>query len=318
MELIFLPGLSTALVVSDVAGRGVGLDVVAATVRRLRGDLSVETRSGLGTTFRLRVPQNLVVSDILLLQAGGQVIGLPRESLVTLLTAPAGQQEVAYEGSSVPVKLLSALLGLPPIEQEEYALAVVEGRGGALVALAVERFIGLQQALVKPLRAPLSELPHLIGASVSATGEVILVLSPSGLLGLNTSMPIQARIENLPTQRLPVLLVDDSLSVRKVVAQMLRKAGHQVVTAADGQEALELLQQQSFQAVVTDLEMPRMSGFELLEEVRRRPHLAHLPIAVLTTRASAKHRDLATQLGANAYLTKPADEVELERFLRGI
>ncbi|WP_333659257.1 response regulator [Meiothermus cerbereus] len=318
MELIFLPGLSTALVVSDVAGRGVGLDVVAATVRRLRGDLSVETRSGLGTTFRLRVPQNLVVSDILLLQTGGQVIGLPRESLVTLLTAPAGRQEVAYEGSSVPVKLLSALLGLPPIEQEEYALAVVEGRGGALVALAVERFIGLQQALVKPLTAPLSELPHLIGASVSATGEVILVLSPSGLLSLNTSMPIQARIENPSTQRLPVLLVDDSLSVRKVVAQMLRKAGHQVVTAADGQEALELLQQQSFQAVVTDLEMPRMSGFELLEEVRRRPHLAHLPIAVLTTRASAKHRDLATQLGANAYLTKPADEVELDRFLRGI
>lgn len=318
MELIFLPGLSTALVVSDVAGRGVGLDVVAATIRRLRGDLTVETRGGLGTTFRLRVPQNLVVSDILLLQTGGQVIGLPRESLVTLLTAPAGQQEVAYEGSPVPVKLLSALLGLPPIEQEEYALAVVEGRGGALVALAVERFIGLQQALVKPLTAPLSELPHLIGASVSATGEVILVLSPSGLLSLNTSMPIQARIENPSTQRLPVLLVDDSLSVRKVVAQMLRKAGHQVVTAADGQEALELLQQQPFQAVVTDLEMPRMSGFELLEEVRRRPNLAHLPIAVLTTRASAKHRDLATQLGANAYLTKPADEVELDRFLRGI
>jgi chemosensory pili system protein ChpA (sensor histidine kinase/response regulator) len=176
----------------------------------------------------------------------------------------------------------------------------------------------LQQALVKPLAAPLSELPHLIGATVSATGQVVLVLSPSGLLSLSTPLPIQARIETPASRRLPVLLVDDSLSVRKIVAQMLRKAGHQVVTASDGQEALELLEQQPFQAVVTDLEMPRMSGFELLEEVRRRPGLAHLPIAVLTTRASAKHRDLAIELGANAYLTKPADEVELEQFLREI
>lgn len=318
VELIFLSGLSTAPVVSDVAGRGVGLDAVATTIRRLRGDLAVETRSGLGTTFRLRVPQNLVVSDVLLLQTGGQTFALPRESLVTLLSAPADQPEVVYEGSPLPIQHLSELLGLPSAEQEEYALAVVEGRGGALVALAVERFIGLQQALVKPLAAPLSELPHLIGATVSATGEVILVLSPSGLLRPNATLPVQTQIEAPSARRLPVLLVDDSLSVRKVVAQMLRKAGHQVVTAADGQEALELLEQQPFQAVVTDLEMPRMSGFELLEEVRRRPSLAHLPIAVLTTRASAKHRDLATQLGANAYLTKPANEVELQQFLREI
>lgn len=317
-ELIFLSGLSTASVVSDVAGRGVGLDAVATAIRRLRGDLTVETRSGLGTTFRLRVPQNLVVSDILLLQTGGQTFALPRESVVTLLSAPADQQEVVYEGSSLPIQHLSELLGLPPAEQEEYVLAVVEGRGGARVALAVERFIGLQQALVKPLAAPLSELPHLIGATVSATGEVILVLSPSGLPRLNAASPVQTQIETPSARRLPVLLVDDSLSVRKVVAQMLRKAGHPVVTAADGQEALELLEQQPFQAVVTDLEMPRMSGFELLEEVRRRPSLAHLPIAVLTTRASAKHRDLAAQLGANAYLTKPANEVELQQFLRGI
>jgi chemosensory pili system protein ChpA (sensor histidine kinase/response regulator) len=318
LELIFLPGLSTAPVVSDVAGRGVGMDVVATTIRRLRGDLTVETHSGLGTTFRLRVPQSLVVSDILLLQTGGQTLALPRESLVTLLTAPAGQDAVDYEGKAVPIKHLSELLRLSPAESEEYALAVVEGRGGNLVALAAERFIGLQQALVKPLPGPLSELPHLIGATVSPTGQVILVLSPSGLLSLNSTLSTQTPIKASVTRRLPVLLVDDSLSVRKVVAQMLRKAGHQVVTAADGQEALELLEQQPFQAVVTDLEMPRMSGFELLEEVRRRPNLAHLPIAVLTTRASTKHRDLAVELGANAYLTKPADEVELGRFLQEI
>ncbi|MCS7057906.1 MAG: response regulator [Meiothermus sp.] len=317
LELIFIPGLSTAENPSDVAGRGVGMDVVASTVRRLRGELSVETREGLGTTFRLRIPQNLVVAELLLLEVGGQKLALPRESLLTLLSAPRGQLEVVYEGGPVPILPLAALLGLAESEtSEEYALALVEGRGGRWVALAADRFIGLEQALVKPLGAPLTALPHLMGATLSPTGEVILVLSPSGLLSLTTTAPAPARAEAKAPHHLPILLVDDSLSVRKVVAQMLRKAGYPVVTAADGQEALELLEQQPFRAIVTDLEMPRLSGFELLEEVRRRPHLAHLPVAVLTTRASPKHRDLALELGANAYLTKPANEVELERFLR--
>ncbi|RDI96044.1 response regulator [Meiothermus sp. QL-1] len=315
IELIFLPGLSTASEVSDVAGRGVGMEAVANAVRRLRGELSVETQAGLGTTFRLRLPQNLVVSDLLLLEVGGQVLALPRENLLTLLIAPKNQPEVLHQGQPVPIQPLHRLLGLPEGEQDEYALALVEGRGGQWVALGADRFLGLEQSLVKPLQPPLAELPHLLGATISPTGEVILVLSPSGLLAFSSAAPTP-RSETPAEKRLPVLLVDDSLSVRRVVGQMLRKAGYSVITAADGQEALEILEQQTFRAVVTDLEMPRMSGFELLEELRRRPHLAHLPVAVLTTRASAKHRDLALELGANAYLTKPADAVELERFLR--
>ena len=316
-RLIFLPGLSTAQTVSDVAGRGVGMDAVANTVRRLRGELSVESRSGLGTTFRLRIPQSLVVSDLLMLETGGQTLALPRESLVTLLAAAPGQESVEYEEMPVPIQSLAGLLGWPAQPTDQLSLAIVEGTGG-LVALSAERFLGLEQALVKPLSAPLTELPHLLGATVSATGEVILVLSPSGLLSMGASPIRTASVAAPVAQRAPVLLVDDSLSVRKIVGQMLRKAGHQVVTASDGQEALELLETGLYRAVVTDLEMPRMSGFELLEEVRRRSQLAHLPVAVLTTRASGKHRDLAMELGANAYLTKPADEVELGRFLDGV
>jgi chemosensory pili system protein ChpA (sensor histidine kinase/response regulator) len=316
VQLIFLPGLSTAKNVTDVAGRGVGMDAVANTIRRLRGELSVETRPGAGSTFRLRIPQNLVVSDILLLQVGGQPLAIPRESLVSLLSAPPETKEVEFDEAIIPVQSIAGLLGLPQTAGlKEQALAVVEGRG-ELVALAADRFIGFEQALVKPLSAPLSELPHLAGATVDATGQVILVVSPSGLLSIGNTSGI-TRVESVATQKAPVLLVDDSLSVRKVVAQMLRKAGHQVVTAADGQEALELLEQQNFQAVITDLEMPRMSGFELLEEVRRRPSLSHLPVAMLTTRATAKHRDLAMELGATAYLAKPADENELDKFLKG-
>lgn len=317
IRLIFLPGLSTAQTLSDMAGRGVGMDAVASTVRRLRGELGVESREGLGTTFRLRIPQSLVVSDLLLVEVGTQKIGLPRESLLTLLSTPRGTSSVEHDEVRVPIHPLSELLGWPAEPTAELALAVVEGGGGP-VALAADRFLGLEQALVKPLPAPLSELPHLLGATVSATGEPILVLSPSGLLGMGVSPVRTLSVASAAQTRSPILLVDDSLSVRKVVAGMLRKAGHPVVTASDGQEALELLETGEYRAVLTDLEMPRMSGFELLEEVRRRPHLAHLRVGVLTTRASGKHRDLAVELGANAYLTKPADEVELQQFLSGV
>ncbi len=317
LQLIFLPGLSTASSITDVAGRGVGMDAVANTIRRLRGDLSVETRPDLGSTFRLRIPQNLVVSDVLLLEVSGQTLALPRESVLALLTADASATQVDYDDSPIAIKPLHQLLGFQASNQSTVSLAVVEGRGET-IALAADRLIGIEQTLVKPLTAPVSELPHLVGATVSASGEVIIVLSPSGLLSIGSNAyTSQTRVAARAEVQAPILLVDDSLSVRKVVGQMLRRAGHLVITASDGQEALELLEQQNFRAVVTDLEMPRMSGFELLEEVRRRPNLVHLPVAVLTTRASSKHRDLAVELGANAYLTKPADELELDKFLRG-
>lgn len=315
VQLMFLPGLSTANSVSDVAGRGVGMDAVANTIRRLRGDLSVETRPGIGSTFRLIIPQNLVVSDVLLLEVAGQTLALPRESVVAMLTTDAKDSSILFDEQPIPIKSLNELLALPPTSQAVVSLALVESRN-EIIALAADRLIGIEQTLVKPLTAPVSELPHLVGATVSASGQVILVLSPSGLLSIGNHS-FSGRITASASVQQPILLVDDSLSVRKVVGQMLRRAGHQVITAADGQEALELLEQQDFRAVVTDLEMPRMSGFELLEEVRRRPNLSHLPVAVLTTRASAKHRDLAVELGANAYLTKPADELELDKFLRG-
>ena len=326
--LIFLPGLSTAKAVTTEAGRGVGMHAVASTVRRLRGEISVETRAGLGTVFRLRVPQTLVVSEILLLEAGGQTLALPRESVLTLLTTHSdlitgGQFDL--EGEPIQVQHLSQMLGLPGSTGKDLSVALVEGREG-LIGLAGERFVGLEQALVKPLGEPLSEMPHVAGATVSATGEVILVLSPAGLLALHSgasSYSVESVSHNPAkpasmAQTAPILLVDDSLSVRRIVGQMLRKAGYSVITASDGQEALEMLENQNFCAVVTDLEMPRMSGFELIEEVRRRPGLAQMPMAVLTTRASSKHRDLALELGANAYLTKPLDEVELDQFLSNV
>jgi chemosensory pili system protein ChpA (sensor histidine kinase/response regulator) len=161
-----------------------------------------------------------------------------------------------------------------------------------------------------------------MGASVNSSEQVVLMLDPAGLLrlsqesflnpalGYDLPTPVQAKIK-----RLPILLADDSLSVRKVVSQMIRKRGLEVVVASDGKEAMDLLETQDFSALITDLEMPRMNGLELIQEVRRRPALSGMPVAVLTTRTSAKHRGLALELGANAYLGKPADEEQLSEFL---
>lgn len=318
IELIFLPGLSTASTITQEAGRGVGMDAVWNSVRRLKGDITIETQEGLGTTFRLRVPQSLIVSDVLILEAGGHTLGLPSDTVRALRLVEGSAQTLEHEGERYPIQKLSRLLRLPESELSEMAVVYLEVAGRQL-ALGVDRLVGLQQSIVKPFEEPLSLLGHFSGALVAGTGEVILVLDPSGLLRLQADPYDHHAVSSLniaaPVQQ-TILLADDSLSVRKMVGQSLRRLGYNVVTAADGQEALEILQEGTFAALITDLEMPRMSGFELLEEVRRRPHLAHLPVAILTTRASAKHRDLAMQLGVNAYLTKPADEAQLLQFLR--
>lgn len=318
IELIFLPGLSTADTITQEAGRGVGMDAVWNSVRRLKGDITIETQEGLGTTFRLRVPQSLIVSDVLILEASGHTLGLPSDTVRALRLVEGGAQTLEHEGERYPIQKLSRLLRLPESELSEMAVIYLEVAGRQL-ALGVDRLVGLQQSIVKPFEEPLSLLGHFSGALVAGTGEVILVLDPNGLLRLQASPYDHHAVSSLniaaPAKQ-TILLADDSLSVRKVVGQNLRRLGYNVVTAVDGQEALEILQEGTFAALITDLEMPRMSGFELLEEVRRRPHLAHLPVAILTTRASAKHRDLAMQLGVNAYLTKPADEAQLLQFLR--
>jgi chemosensory pili system protein ChpA (sensor histidine kinase/response regulator) len=299
VELIFLPGLSTAIQVSAQAGRGVGMDAVAHAVRRMGGEVQVETWEGQGTAVRLYFPQSLVLAHLLLVEAGGQRFAIPQASVRTL---------TYQDAQGLPVASLASLLGLPA-EGEAPWFILVEGRLPR--ALAVERFLRLEQALLRPPGPLLSQLPYLLGVALLGGREPVLVLNPQGLPASGSGERKMAAPQ--PPQ---ILLVDDSLSVRRIVGQQLRQLGYQVLTAADGQEALELLERFSCDAVITDLEMPRLSGYELLEELRRRPQFASLPVAVLTTRASEKHRDLALELGATAYLTKPANLGELAEFLK--
>jgi chemosensory pili system protein ChpA (sensor histidine kinase/response regulator) len=325
LELIFLPGLSTASTISDRAGRGVGMDIVYSSVRKLKGEVSIQTEPGFGTRFSLRIPATMIISDVLMLETSGERYALPGETVRALRSvlvsdlkfeaSNPSQAKYDFQGERLDLLDLSDLLGLPKLELNEKRISIVvletsDGR----IALKADRFLGLEQALVRSLEEPFSVIKHISGAMVGTDGEAVILLDPTGLERLER---ISFATGAIQTDRvLPhVLLVDDSLSVRRVVSQIIRRLGYDVTTAADGQEAINILGNQDFMAVITDLEMPRVNGFELLSELRRRSLYATVPVAMLTTRTSDKHRDFAMRLGVSEYFNKPLDENQLRRFL---
>ena len=333
--LIFLPGLSTKDEVTTQAGRGVGMDVVAENVRRLKGEIGVSSEWGRGARFTLKLPLTLLVSEALRVGVGDQTFAFPVSAVRALRTAPrssltqdGGEKRVMFENRALPLLPVRALLGLPAADAggdagdagPDASFVVLETGNGA-VAAEVDAFLDIEEMVIRGLDAMLARLSYLSGAAVSNTGEVVLVLDPAGLLRLsqgaaNPLASAQAPAQVRETKR-RLLLVDDSISVRRVVGKMLTRAGFDVVLASDGQDALEkLLVEARFDAVLTDLEMPRVNGYELLEEVRRKPDTAALPVIVMTTRAGDKHMRLALELGATHYFAKPVDEAKLLRALQ--
>ena len=322
-ELIFLPGLSTADALSDRAGRGVGMDVVAASIRRLKGTVSIQTEVGFGSRFSLSLPATLIVSDILSFNLSGEDYAVPGEVVRALRSVTEADlihiddvRYFDYQGERLEVLYLADVLGLPRAEaQKRFPIMVLENDRDR-TAYQVDSFTGLEQAVVRPLEDPFTSLAHLSGATVNADGNVVMLLEPNGLLRLERGQVFTVALARPATRNQRVLLVDDSFSVRKIVSVMLERLGATVTTASDGQEALDLiLTGHTFDAIITDLEMPRLSGFELLDELRRRPAFAKLPIAMLTTRASDKHREFAISLGVSEYFSKPIDDTRLARWL---
>ena len=338
LKLIFLPGLSTAKEVTTDAGRGVGMEAVATNIERLKGEVTITSDVGRGTRFTLSLPLTLIVTEALMVEVAQQRLALPADAVRALRdvldvdiiqgdsaqadnTEPEshGGAQLLVDGEALPYYHLRDLLGYPAKDAATVQVALIE-TGGSRMALGVDNLLELEEIVVRGLEAPLKALSHLAGAAVSSAGDVVLMLDPAGVRGLSGVGPAVrfgalSSPQVAPTKAAHVLLVDDSISVRKVVAKMLARSGYRVSTAADGLEAVAMLREVTFDALVTDLEMPRMSGFELIEEVRRKAEFADLPILVVTTRAGEKHTQLAFELGASDYLTKPVDETKLLRFL---
>ncbi|MHB1586229.1 MAG: hybrid sensor histidine kinase/response regulator [Acidiferrobacteraceae bacterium] len=325
MQFILLPGFSTASQVTQVSGRGIGMDVVHAEIKQLGGSISVETRPGAGTSFIIRLPLTLSITQALTVTAGDQRFAVPLASIVNIvevqadkLDAITGEDPVLhYGGHAYPLMNLGARLGLHPgaIRQKKYPVLLARA-GNREIAVQVETLGTTGEVVIKSLGPQLNEIKGLSGATILGDGRVVLILDVSGLWFRDDSMSVLRLYPALeatePEDHTPiVLIVDDSLTVRKITGKHLQKRGMKVMVAKDGIDALEQLREQKPDVMLVDVEMPRMDGFELTRTVRGNADTRDIGIIMITSRAGTKHRDHALKLGANMYMSKPYLEDDL-------
>ena len=334
-SLIFTPGFSTAHAVTELAGRGIGMDVVRSEVAALGGRVDTATTAGRGTSFRLVLPLTTAVTQVVMLRCGDTTVAVPSTLIELVRRAPPAEIAEAYASGTftlgervLPFFWLGALLQLSPrgLETSARHVPVVIVRSAQqTVALHVDEVLGNQEVVVKNLGPQLSRLPGLVGITLLASGAVMLIYNPVALAALYGEPALAAMREAVarPAAEVPgttaaqaalaplVLVVDDSLTVRRVTQRLLLREGYRVALAKDGLEALERLADERPAVVLSDIEMPRMDGFDLVRNMRADPNLASLPVVMITSRIAQRHRDYAAELGVDHYLGKPYSEEEL-------
>lgn len=321
-ELIFLPGITTAEKLSQTAGRGVGMDIVRTAVARRQGTISIASAPQKGATFTIRLPMALSVTRALLVKAGDRDFAFPISHFKQISEASAemlekaGREKYLQLGSvKYSVHNLSGLLGFPSppaAGQENTPLLLLETADNAC-ALIVDKIVKPEEIVVKPLGFALRNMPETLGAAILGDGSVVPVLDLFFLLTRKHRV-IRKAAETAPVKRkISVMIVDDSPSVRHLNTNLVKKAGFNHVVAKDGLEALEILQtaQTLPDVILTDVEMPRMDGYELLSSLKRNENLSYIPVVMITSRAGEKHRLKALELGVSEYLTKPFDDLKL-------
>ena len=328
VQFILVSGFSTAGAVSHLSGRGVGMDVVHNEIKQLGGSITVDTRHGQGTSFVIRLPLTLSITQALMVYVGEQMFAVPLSSVANLLEVPVeklnnihmGKKPLLnYNDQVYPFMHLATRLGLTAQPRTTRKVPVLLTRSGSrLMAMQVDGLGGTQEVVIKTLGPQLSRIEGLSGATILGDGRVILILDVPGLWITDERMQMVARREpekvepaESTSRRPMIMVVDDSITVRKVTSRYLQKRAMDVMVAKDGIDALEQLREQVPDVMLVDIEMPRMDGYELTTNVRNDPALRHVPIIMITSRAGAKHRDRALQLGVNLYMTKPYQEDEL-------
>ena len=340
-NLIFMPGFSTADQITELSGRGVGMDVVRAEVSAVGGRIETSTSEGQGTTFKLVLPLTTAVTQVVMLRMGEFTIGVPSNLMETVLRVPVAALEQAYErdgfdfqGQALPFFWAGALLQVSARSHEMKTRTIpvaVLRSAGQRMALHIDEVLGNREVVVKNLGPQLARLPGLAGVSVLASGAVVLIYNPVALATvygdqarqLNRAAPTSVdtpTVGNSVTAadaEVPlVLVVDDSITVRRVTQRLLKREGYRVALAADGLQALEKLQEEKPAVVLSDIEMPRMDGFDLARNIRGDARLRDLPIIMITSRIAEKHREHAKELGVDHYLGKPYSEDELMGLVR--
>ncbi|HMX23635.1 MAG TPA: Hpt domain-containing protein, partial [Accumulibacter sp.] len=332
VDLIFAPGLSTASEVSRLSGRGIGMDVLKSEVAGLGGRIEVFSTPGQGTTFRLYLPLTLAVTKALLVRSAGSQYAIPAAMIEQVLDLKEKGLErirrahsTLWNGTTYPFHYLPHLLGEHSAQAARYRQywVLLLRSGSRRIALQIDELIGNQEIVVKNIGPQLARVIGVDGATVLGNGQVVLILNPVALAsrerGATGSVPVPEKAaattksaEPVPnTTTASVMIIDDSLTVRKITSRLLAREGYQVRTAKDGIDALEQLAGDLPDVLLLDIEMPRMDGFELARNLRHDPRLKHLPIIMITSRTADKHRRYAEELGVNHYLGKPYQEDEL-------
>ncbi|MER3491576.1 MAG: hybrid sensor histidine kinase/response regulator [Mastigocladus sp. ERB_26_2] len=357
LSLIFEPGFSTSEQVTTLSGRGVGMDVVRSNLKHVRGDVKVDTVPGVGTTFTLSVPFTLSVARVLLVESNRMLLAFPTDTVSEIFLLQnehvfpmAGSEVINWQGTMLPLIRLSHYLEFncyrydnPNLETppaiNAASVLIIEGNNQP-IAIQIDRCWGEQEVAIRRVEGNISLPAGFSNCTILGDGRVVALVNVNELLYWIAANDRTPRTNQLPSARLKtvfltpseektpelskdqkgtILIVDDSINVRRFLALTLEKGGYLVEQAKDGQDALEKLQSGlKVQAVICDIEMPRIDGYGFLGRVKSNNEFKNIPVAMLTSRSSDKHRQLAMQLGARAYFSKPYNEQELLRTLEEI
>jgi chemosensory pili system protein ChpA (sensor histidine kinase/response regulator) len=326
MQFILESGFSTAKIITQTAGRGVGMDVVNNEIKQLGGSLQISSQTGKGTTFDIRLPLSLTISQALLVHIGDETMAIPMNNVDAVMRVSRDEvfsetDEVRYYkyiDNNYHIFHLGKLLGFYKTASLDTPLVpmLLVRTGERRVALLVDAIEGNKEIVVKPVGPQISAIRWIAGATILGDGRVVLILDASTITRADAtpqyvSSQILEIVKEEKSETKTIMIVDDSITVRKITARFLKRQGMKVLTAKDGIDAVSKLQENIPDLMLLDVEMPRMDGYELATQVRNRPELKHLPIIMITSRTSAKHRDKAEKIGVNGYLGKPFNETEL-------
>ena len=326
-ELILSPGLTTAGKLTQAAGRGVGMDIVDNEVKNLGGSMRIESVPGEGARFLIRLPYTLAITSALIVNVGEETFALPlptvegvtrlaKDKLLELLTED--QPSIEYGGTDYRVQHLGVFVGAAPsaLPEDDSSVALVLVRAGEnSTALLTDSLEGSREVVVKTLGSQITSVPGVSGATILGDGRIIMILDMGTLIraqsgaGESGGAPVPVTV----AQQITALVVDDSITMRRVTQRLLERHGVRVLTARDGLDAISVLQDHEPDIILLDIEMPRMDGYQFATHARNDPRISHIPIIMITSRSSEKHRARAIEIGINDYLGKPYQEGQLTK-----
>ncbi len=340
IALLMRPGFTTATKVTQIAGRGVGLDILNDAIKVLRGTLLIQTEQGKGTNFIIRLPFSLAVTPALLVRVGGDTYAVPLLSIESVARLGEGELQAYLEGKIVehkhgkhtyPLHNLGILFGADSIRlydeiADKRPPILLFRNAEASAALQVDAVLGNQEIIIKPLGPQFLGLTGIAGATVLGDGRVVVVLDLAAMVRNLASlsqrqaeaMALDLARHEIRAERIRAMVIDDSITMRKVTSRFLERQNMSVTMAKDGLEAVTRLEEQIPDLIILDIEMPRMDGFELAAHIRNQPNLRHIPIIMVTSRGGEKHRERAAKLGVDEYLTKPYQENEMMNVIRRV